>query len=98
MSKARQRLLCLGTTRYAEVFLDTHQANSSFEFTGFLENRDHSKCASSLSGLPVLWSDDAHHLASAHWITCALATTHRKRWVEELNATGFRSATLVHET
>lgn len=96
MKPARKRLLCLGTTDYAEIFFDTHAQSPEFEFCGFLENLARARCDEPVAGLPVHWSDDADALASSHWITCALATTLRKPWIEDLNRRGFRSATLVH--
>lgn len=94
----RKPLLCLGTTRYAEVFLDMHEQSIEFEFAGFVENRDRTRCDDLLCGLPIFWSDDADVYSNTHWITCALATTTRSAWIEELNLRGFRSAILVHST
>lgn len=96
MTADRKRLLCLGTTDYAEIFFDTHAQSPEFEFCGFLENLTRSRCTERIAGLPIHWSDEADALSATHWITAALATTLRKSWIEDLHRRGFRSATLVH--
>ncbi len=96
MEDPRKPLLCLGTTAYAEVFIDTHGRDATFRFDGVLTNRDRDRVGGTLAGLPVHWSDDARHLARTHHIVCALGTTLRKDWIEQLLAAGFRAATLVH--
>lgn len=96
--KNRRALLCLGTSAYAEVFVDTHEDDGFYSFQGFLENRDHSKVGKYLSGLPIYWSDDASELKSSHKIICALGTTLRRAWIESLVAQGFQLANLEHTT
>ena len=91
-----QPLLCLGTTDYAEVFVDAHQSNPDFVFKGFVENLDREKVGKKIFGLPVIWSDDSNSFADTHAIVCALGTTHRRAWIEQLNTWGFKSAKLIH--
>jgi len=96
-SDPRTPLLCMGTTPYAEVFLDTHGEHGRFKFAGFLENRDRAKIDATLAGLPVHWSGVAGPLAATHAAVCPLATTLRRAWLEDVTDIGFELATLVHD-
>lgn len=91
-------LLCAGATGYAEVFIDTHESNPDYEFRGCLENLDRTRVGGTILDLPIHWSDDADDLSDDHFIVCALGTTLRRSWIEDLVASGFRLATLVHPT
>lgn len=95
-NQERTPLLCMGTTPYAEVFIDAHEEHPEYEFAGFLENMDRAKAGTTLLGLPVLWSDDSGPLAADHAVTCPLATTHRRTWIEDRVGQGFRLASLIH--
>lgn len=96
LSTDRKPLLCMGTTPYAEVFLDAHGTDPLHCFVGFLENRDKTKSGTTMAGLPIHWSDDADALAGTHSVICPLGTTHRKVWIEQLTARGFSLARLLH--
>ena len=91
-----QKLLVLGTTEYAAVFVDTFQSLPDVEFVGHVENLDRSRCGRSADGLPIFWTDDIDQYRDTHRLACALATTLRREWIETLAARGFRFATLVH--
>lgn len=59
---------------------------------------DRERCKEPLAGLPVLWVDNIIDLADTHLAVCGLATTHRKRYVEQVSAMGIQFATLIHPT
>ncbi|UCB53368.1 MAG: acetyltransferase [Candidatus Zixiibacteriota bacterium] len=67
-----------------------------FRLTGFVENMEKGKCDEKLEGLPILWVDDIADLADTHWAVCALSTTHRSRFTEQVANLGLQFATLVH--
>jgi acetyltransferase EpsM len=90
------RILILGTTPYGEHFLDVFSDVPGVSFEGFVENQDRSRCGQTLAGLPILWNEAVDGMRDSHALICALATTHRKAWLDNLSGRGFRFATLVH--
>jgi sugar O-acyltransferase (sialic acid O-acetyltransferase NeuD family) len=46
----------------------------------------------------VIWVDDLGPLAATHLAVCAIGTTQRVRFVEQVEAMGFRFATVRHPT
>ena len=89
-------VIVLGTTPYAEVFVDAFEDIAGVTIAGFAENRDRSRCGTLLSGRPVYWFTEIDALRATHVLTCALGTTQRKDYIEDMEARGFRFATLVH--
>ena len=49
-----------------------------------------------MEGLPIYWVDDVAKLSKTHYAICALATTHRKRFIEQVSAYNIPFATIVH--
>ena len=96
LTPPRRQVLVLGTNPAAEVLVDMFECLPGISFAGFVENRDRSRCAAPLAGLPVHWSDDIDALAESHALTCSLGTTRRRDWIEERAAKGFGFVTLVH--
>ena len=91
-------LLVLGTRTLAEEVADLAADTPGFRVAGFVENLDRERCREPLRGLPVHWIDDVRELARDHVAVCALATTKRRRFVEEAAALGLGFAMLVHPT
>ena len=97
-------LVILGTHLLAEEFFDLISDmrapdGTPYEITAFAENWDRALVGKELEGRPILWIDDAAaRFARTHRAICALSTTHRKGYVEQATALGFRLATLVHPT
>lgn len=89
-------ILVLGTTPYTAVFIDSFQAIPGVEFTGCVENLDRSRCTDTVLGLPIHWSDDIGSLCDTHILACALATTRRAGWIDQMQARGFGFARLLH--
>lgn len=89
-------MLILGTRTFAVEVADLVSEIPGFRLTGFVENMDKEKCGEKLEGLPVLWVDDIADLADSHWAVCALATTHRSRFTQQVAKFGIGFATLVH--
>ena len=89
-------LLILGTGRLASEIADLASEISGYRVVGFVENEDPEKCAESKDGLPVHWIDDIVALKENHYVVGGLATTHRKRFSDQIDRIGMAYATLVH--
>ncbi len=91
-------LLICGTRTFAVEVADLVTDIPDLEVAGFVENEDRERCAGTLEGLPIHWVDDLAELAGTHSAVCALATTHRSRFTDQVAALGMPFATLVHPT
>jgi len=89
-------LLVLGTRSFAPEIADVASDIEGVSVVGFVENMDREKCSEKLAGLPVYWVDDIAALRDSHFAVCALGTTARSRFIEQVEMLGFRFATLVH--
>jgi sugar O-acyltransferase (sialic acid O-acetyltransferase NeuD family) len=95
---ARAKLIILGTRLYAEEVADLVGDGTEYELTGFGENWERERCREPLLGLPVHWVDDLPALAATHEAVCAIGTTKRADYIAQVEAMGFRFATVVHPT
>lgn len=91
-----QPILVLGARTLSEDIADRISEIPGFEVVGFVENMDPERCKDSIDGLPILWVDELAAMAGTHLAVCGLATTQRKRYVDQVAALGMRFATLVH--
>jgi sugar O-acyltransferase (sialic acid O-acetyltransferase NeuD family) len=96
MGQNARPLLILGTRTLAVEVADLVSEIPDFQPVGFVENMDRRKCNEKLEGLPIHWVDEVAPLAHTHWAVCALATTHRSRFIEQVANLGFRFASLVY--
>ncbi len=96
MGQSVRPLLILGTRTLSVEVADLVSDIPEFQLSGFVENMDRQKCSEKLEGLPVFWVDDLADLAGTHWAVCALATTHRSRFTQQVASLGVRFATLIH--
>jgi sugar O-acyltransferase (sialic acid O-acetyltransferase NeuD family) len=96
MKRSFSKCLILGTGTLALEMADIISEVPDLEPAGFVENMDPQKCGSSLEGLPVFWVDDIVKMSKTHCAVCALATTHRKRFIEQVSAFNVPFATVVH--
>lgn len=92
------KLLVLGTRTFAPEIADVASDIDGVEISGFVENMDRERCSETLEGLPVYWVDDIAAMHDTHLAVCALGTTARSRFIDQVEALGFRFATLVHPT
>lgn len=95
---AAQKLIVLGTRVFAEEVADLVSDCPEYELTAFGENWERARCERPLLGLPIIWIDDLAPLAASHAAVCAIGTTHRSRFIEQVEALGFRFATIRHPT
>lgn len=95
---SRARLIILGTRLFAEEVAEIVADGGEYELVGFGENWERERCAAPLLGLPVHWVDDLPPLAATHLAVCAIGTTKRAAYVAQVEAMGFRFATVAHPT
>jgi sugar O-acyltransferase (sialic acid O-acetyltransferase NeuD family) len=94
----RQRLIVLGTRVFAEEVADLVADCEEYELAAFAENWDRTRCDGQLLGLPIIWVEDLAPLAATHVAVCAIGTTRRAAFVRQVEAMGFRFATVRHPT
>lgn len=98
MTDSVQPLLILGTRSFAVEVADLVSDIPGFQVTGFVENMDPQRCEDVLEGLPVLWVDEVASMTETHKAVCALSTTHRSRFTEQVSRQGMSFATIAHPT
>jgi len=92
----RLPLLILGTRTFAVEVADLVSEISHLQLAGFVENLEREGCRETLEGLPVYWVEEVASLAQSHWAVCALSTTQRSHFTEQVAAYGLRFATAIH--
>jgi acetyltransferase EpsM len=98
MKQLNSQCLILGTRTLAVEIADIISESPDIQPAGFVENMEREKCSEKLEGLPVYWVDELEKLSKTHCAVCALATTHRKRFIEQVSAYNIPFATIVHPT
>jgi sugar O-acyltransferase (sialic acid O-acetyltransferase NeuD family) len=91
-----QPLLILGTRTFAVEVTDLVSDIPGLKMAGFVENMDPERCRERLEGYPVVWVEEVGRLAADHKAVCALSTTHRSRFTDQVAAYGLGFATVVH--
>jgi sugar O-acyltransferase (sialic acid O-acetyltransferase NeuD family) len=90
-----ERVVLLGTGLYAEELTDLIAALDGVELVAYCENLDRAKAGTELCGRPIVWVDDLPSLGDVAAV-CAITTTERERYVEQVRALEVRFARLVH--
>jgi acetyltransferase EpsM len=90
------KLLICGTRSFAVEVADLASETPGLTVAGFVENMDPALRGQTLEGRPIVWVDDLPAMAADHVALCALATTHRSRFTDQVAAHGVGFATLVH--
>jgi sugar O-acyltransferase (sialic acid O-acetyltransferase NeuD family) len=93
---SRGRLLILGAGSFGQEVAALTESDGRHEVVAFVESLDRSKIGRSLDGLPIIGHDDIAALAPTHLAVCALGTTRRRRWIEQVAALGFGFAIIRH--
>jgi acetyltransferase EpsM len=89
-------LVILGTSLFVPEVADLAEDTGRYSVEAFIENQDREKTRQPFLGRPVVWIDEAASLASTHQAVCGLGTTHRKGFIAQAAAAGFRFACIVH--
>ncbi|MEP1356271.1 MAG: acetyltransferase [Tateyamaria sp.] len=76
--------------------IDSFECLSDLEITGILDNQTPSE-KRQLPGLREILDDGSiDHMIKSHHVVCVLASTHRRKWIEDLERRGFSFASLIH--
>lgn len=95
-ARADRPLIILGARSQAPVIADWVSQLPGYRVTHFVENLERERCRNTLEGLPILWVDEVQRLVGTHRAICALGSTHRSRFIEQVEGYGMRFATPVH--
>jgi sugar O-acyltransferase (sialic acid O-acetyltransferase NeuD family) len=96
MSDQRRPILILGTYAFAEEVADLISETAEWRTAGFVENLDRSRCEAGLLGKPVHWVDDLGVVGRDHHLICAIGTTKRRSFIDQVGPLELPFATLVH--
>jgi sugar O-acyltransferase (sialic acid O-acetyltransferase NeuD family) len=80
---------------YAEELADLIAELPDAELVGCCENLDRERTELTVADRPVVWVDDVPALGDVRAV-CAITTTARERFVEQVSGLGVRFGTLVH--
>jgi acetyltransferase EpsM len=93
-----QKILILGNSILAEELTDVISEIPGYEVAGYVENLDPERCENRLFGLPIYWVDDIEPMKETHLCVCGISTTHRRKYIEQVQKIGMRFATIIHPT
>lgn len=92
-------LIVLGTGEYNAIYIDMFEADPGaypFRLAGFAQNIDGARRGEMLGGYPVYALRELRELAATHWAHCTLGDpAAKRRFVGQVEAMGFRFATLI---
>jgi sugar O-acyltransferase (sialic acid O-acetyltransferase NeuD family) len=89
------RLVLLGTGLFAEELTDLAAEVPGVEVVAYAENLDRSKAGSTLLERPVVWFEELPALGEVCAV-CAITTTRRERYIDEVRSLGIGFGRLVH--
>jgi sugar O-acyltransferase (sialic acid O-acetyltransferase NeuD family) len=92
----KKKLLILGAGRLAMDVADLIEDIPEFEITGFVTNMPPFERNTTLLGHPVFWVDDLEELDHSFLVICAIGTTKRFAFIEQVEQMGFKPATIIH--
>ncbi len=93
-----QKILILGNSILAEELTDVISETPGYEVAGYVENLDPGRCKNRLFDLPVYWAEDIGPLKDTHLCVCGISTTHRRKYIEQVQKMGMHFATIIHPT
>jgi acetyltransferase EpsM len=92
------KVLLLGSYIFAEEIADLISDSPGLALSGFIENYDPERCKSPLLGKPVHWVDTLPTVGPGNHLLCAIGTTKRRGYVDQVAPYGLPFATLIHPT
>jgi sugar O-acyltransferase (sialic acid O-acetyltransferase NeuD family) len=96
MINPHKKLLILGTGTFAMDVTDMISDIPGWDVTGFVASMPPYEQGMSLLDRPVYWVDEVSDFAGTHLAFCALVTTKRYQFIEQVEAMGFGFATIIH--
>lgn len=98
MESDKPPLIALGSGEYNAIYINMFEQDPDaypYRLAGFAQNLDEGRRGEKLGGYPVYTLDELRELAPTHWAQCTLGDCDAKRrFVEQVEAMGFRFATL----
>lgn len=91
-----QRLLILGAGRFAPEVADLAESDGRYQVVACIEGLDRARVGQTIAGLPILWDQEIADLAPSHRVVCAVGSSDRRPWIEQIAALGFEFATIRH--
>ena len=91
-----QPLLFLGDGPFAVEALDIAEAAGGFTPLGFVNSVQRPVSGSTLAGLPIFWIDDIPWRPDECHVVCAIVTTRRRAFIDDMRGRGYRFASLIH--
>jgi sugar O-acyltransferase (sialic acid O-acetyltransferase NeuD family) len=91
-----QFLLFLGDGPFAVEALDIAEALGRFKPLGFVNSLKPPVSGSKLEGLPIFWIDEIPFAPGECEVVCAITTTQRRPFIEDIRTRGYRFASLIH--
>lgn len=98
MNSALRRLLILGTGTFAMEVADLVDDIGGWEIVGFVASLPPYQPGDTILGLPVYWVDELGRFDNSYRAVCALVTTRRWKFIEQVTALGIPFATIIHPT
>jgi acetyltransferase EpsM len=92
----KEKLTILGAGFFAEEVADYISRIEEYELVGFVEGVSRERCREKLLGLPVIWVDDLAMLGGSCKAVCAVGTTKRKFFIQQVAGSELEFATIVH--
>jgi sugar O-acyltransferase (sialic acid O-acetyltransferase NeuD family) len=89
-------LLFLGDGPFAVEALDIAEAAGGYKPLGFVNSQRPPVSGSKLEGLPVFWIDEIPFGVGECEVVCAVTTTLRRAFIEDIRSRGYRFTSLVH--
>jgi acetyltransferase EpsM len=89
-------ILFLGDGPFAVEALDIAEAAGGFKPLGFVNSQERPASGSTLEGLPVFWIDDLPFGSGECEVACAIVTTQRRAFIDDMRRRGYRFRSLIH--
>ncbi len=92
----RQGVMILGSGLFAEEIADYISNFPEYEILAFVEGIDRTKCNKNLLGYPIIWIEDVGKLDKSCKAVCAVGSTKRRGFIEQVLKLGVKFVTLIH--
>jgi len=89
-------ILILGTHYFAPEVDDLIEDTRGLEVVGFVENLDRTRCDRPICGKPVHWVDDLAHVDPRTHLLCAIGSTKRAKFIDDVARFRLPFARLIH--
>lgn len=91
-----RRLIILGTGTFAMEVTDLVSDLTGWEVDGFVASLPPYEPGMQILGRPVYWVDEVTRFTTTHLAICALVTTQRYKFIEQVEKMGMHFATIIH--